>query len=316
MLSFLRFLQQHWKRILFRAHKDKRALAASLALLGMGLYFSYSGFLFFKNPLSFVMLGLGAVLAWRMRKSHEKEDESLIRLSQYSPAAVEPRESAIGSLRSEMLRLWLLLWRASSEQFLNEKSLPEGARVLTRRAVLDKLDGLGLRGELTKEELSLHLSPDGEWSRESIAKNILRAAELEALQYCCGVIDALSPIEDFCRLPKLNLENLAVATKDIRSQPRETFDIRRERDIAAAYYLRCYGEQTRRGIVEKSLDPDVQNVLLVSNADAGNQNSDLLLGTQIVSEVAADRLNAATGQAHLRFAALQHALGVLDPQSS
>src|SRR5579875_3463594 len=35
MISFLQLLRQDWKRILFRAHKDKRSLTALLLLLGI-----------------------------------------------------------------------------------------------------------------------------------------------------------------------------------------------------------------------------------------------------------------------------------------
>ena len=169
-----------------------------------------------------------------------------------------------------------------------------------------------LRGELSSEELKLHLAPDGEWSKESILNNIFRVAELEALQYACGAINILSPIEDFDRIPQFDTERIRVATKDIEWQPRETFEIRRERDMAAAYYLRCLGEQVRRGIVRQSLDEEGRKVLEEVTANAGNHNSDLLIGTQIISDVENDRLSLATGQAYSRFSALQHALSVLE----
>jgi hypothetical protein len=256
MLNFLQFFRQHWKRILFRVHKDKRSLAAFLMLLGIVAYCTYYGFLLFKNPLSFVMLCLGAMAAWRLRKSHEKDDEALIRLTNYAPITIKPSETALASLRVEMMKLWLLLWRASSEHFLNEKFLPDGTEVLTRRCVLDKLDELGLREELNDKELQLHLTPDGEWSKESILENRIRAAELEALQYCCGAIIALSPIEDFYRIVPIDTANISSVTKETAWRPRETFDIRQEREMAAVFYLRCFGEQVNRGLVEKPVSEE------------------------------------------------------------
>lgn len=310
--GFLRFLRQHWKRILLRAHKDRRSLAALLLLLGLIGYCAYYGFLLFKNPLSLVMLGLALFVAWRIRRSHEKEDESLIRLSDYAPVDIEPSDAAVTALRSETIRLWLLLWRASSEHFLGEKTLPEGAEVLTRRVILDKLDSLGLRRELSSKELSLHLTPDGEWSKESVLNNIFRVAELEALQYACGAINILSPIEDFDRLQQINTERIRNATTDTVWRPRETSDIRRERDMAAAFYLRCFGEQLRRGIVQQSLDEEGQKVIREATVSADDHSSDLLIGTKIVSDIENDKLNLATGQAYLRITALQHALSVLE----
>lgn len=297
---------------MFRAHKDRRSLGALLILLNMIVYCAYYGFLLFKNPFSLVMLGLGLFVAWRIRKSHEKDDETLIRLSNYDPVITAPAESAIVTLRSETMRLWLLVWRASSESFLGGQTIPEGKEVLTRRVILDKLEALDLRWELTDKERDLHLLPDGEWSTESVLENIFRAAELEALQYACGVINTLSPIEDFDRIQPIEIERIRSATKDTLWYPRETFDIRRERDMAAVFYLRCLGEQVQRGIVEKNLDEEESRILSEATTNAGDHNADLLIGTKIISEVENDKLNLAAGQSYLRFKTLQHALSLLE----
>jgi hypothetical protein len=278
-------------------------------MLGYCLYY---GFLLFKNPLSFVMLGLGIFVAWRIRKSHEKDDDTLIRLSNYEPVSAAPAESAILTLRLETMRLWLLVWRASSESFLGRQTIPEGKEILTRRVILDKLEALDLRGELTDKERDLHLLPDGGWSMESIIENIFRVAELEALQYASGAINMLSPIEDFDRIQRIEIESIRSAAKDISWQPRETFDIRCERDMAAIFYLRCLGEQVQRGIVQKNLEEEESKILSEATTNAGNHNTDLLIGTKIISEIENDKLNLATGQSYLRFKTLQHALSILE----
>lgn len=257
------------------------------------------------------MLGLGLFVAWRIRKSHEKDDDSLIRLTNYKVVSAPP-ESAIRTLRSEMIRLWLLVWRASGESFLGKQSLPEGKEIVTRRAILDKLETLDLKGDLTDKERDLHLSPDGGWTTESIIENIFRVAELEALQYACGAIKMLSPIEDFDRLQRIEIDSIRSVAKDISWQARETFDIRRERDLAAVFYLRCFAEQMQRGIVQKISDEEESKILSEVAINSGNHNTDLLIGTKIVSEVENDKLNIAAGQAYLRFKTLQHALSVLE----
>lgn len=274
-------------------------------------YCFYYGFLLFKSPLSLVMLGLGLFVAWRIRKSHEKDDDSLIRLTDYKTVSASS-ESAIRTLRSEMIRLWLLVWRASSESFLEKQSVPEGKEIVTRRVILDKLEMLDLKVDLTDRERDLHLLPDGGWSTEFIIENIFKVAELEALQYACGAIKMLSPIEDFDRLQRIEIDSIRNVVKDISWQPRETFDIRRERDMAAVFYLRCFAEQMRRGIVQKSLDEEESEILREAAINAGNHNTDMLIGTKIVSEVENDKLNIAAGQAYLRFKTLQHALSVLE----
>jgi hypothetical protein len=310
--DFLRFFRDHWKRILFRAHKDRRSLGALLLLLGMIGYCLYDGLLLITHPFSLVMLGLGLFVAWRIRKSHEKDNDTLIRLSNYAPVSAAPAESAIRTLRLETMRLWLLVWRAFSESFLGRQTIPEGKEVRTRRVILDKLEALDLRGELTEGERDLHLLPDGGWSTESITENILRVAELEALQYACGAVRTLSPIEDFDRIQRIETESIRNADSDIAWRPRETFDIRRERDMAATFYLRCFGEQVQRGIVQKDLDEEESKILHEATTNAGNHHTDLLIGTKLISEIENDKLNLAAGQSYLRFKTLQHALSVLE----
>jgi hypothetical protein len=308
MLSFLRFWRQHWKRILFRAHKDKRSLTALLFLLGFIAYCAYYGILLFRNPVSFVMLGLGGIVAWRIRQSHDNDEKSLLRLNTYEVVPVDPSEAAIAALRSETLRLWLLLWRASSELFLSEKSLPQGVEVTTRRAVLDKLAELDLRPQISGEELHLHLLPDGEWDKEAILKHVFRISELEALQYCCGVISVLSPIENFDRIARVDGDGIRLVTKATNWQPKATFEVRHESEITAVFYLRCVGEQVNRGIVQRPLDEELRHALQEASSKAGDHNADHLIGTKIISEIESDKLNIAVGQSYMRFSALRHAL--------
>ena len=312
MLNLLRFWRQHWKRILFRAHKDKRSLTALLFLLGIIAYFAYYGFFFFKNPLAFVMLCLGSIVAWRIRKSHENDDKALFRLSDHKPIPVEPSDAAVESLTSETLRLWLLLWRASSELFLSEKVLPEGVEVTTRRAVLDKIDELNLRSKLNSEENQLHLMPDGAWSKETTLNIIFRAAELEALQYACGILTALSPIEDFDRIARIDIERIRFSRAGTEWLPKATFEIRYESEMTAAFYLRCLAEKVRRGMAERPADNEELEILQEASAKQGNQDTDMLIGTKIISEVESDKLNIAAGQSYLRFRALRHALSLLE----
>ena len=258
------------------------------------------------------MLALGFFVAWRIRKSHARDDETLISLSNYEPISTAPTVSAILTLRSETMRLWLLVWRASSESSLSRGTIPAGKEILTRRVVLDKLEYLDLRRELTDKERDLHLLPDGGWSPESVLENIFRAAELEALQYACGAINRLSPIEDFDRIQPADIEQIRNTDKNVEWHPRETFDIRRESEMAAAFYLRCLGEQIKRGIVQKDLEEEESKILREATAHAGDHNADLLIGTKIISEVEDHRLNLAAGQSYLRFTALQRALSIIE----
>jgi len=258
------------------------------------------------------MLCLGGIVAWRIRKSHEEDEKALFRLSDHKPVHIEPSETAVESLRSETLRLWLLLWRASSELFLSEKTLPANVEVVTRRAVLDKLEDLDLRSALSSEELQLHLLPDGDWSKEVALRHLFRVAELEALQYSCGFANELSPVEDFETLPRVDVEGIRGLTKGARRPSKETFEIRHESEMTAVFYLRCLAEQVKRGSVERPLEEEQRQILEEASAKAGDPNADLLIGTKIISEVESDKLNIATSQAYMRFSALRHALSMLE----
>jgi hypothetical protein len=143
-------------------------------------------------------------------------------------------------------------------------------------------------------------------------------SELEALQYCCGVSSALSPIENFDRIARIDTEGIRLVTKATKWQPKATFEIRHESELTAIFYLRCIAEQVKRGIVGGPLDEEHQQVLQEASAKAGDHNADLLIGIKIISEIESDKLNIAAGQSYLRFSALRHALSVLeaDPEAS
>lgn len=278
-------------------------------------YVALYGVFLSRNPFALVMLALGSLAAWIIQRSNRKADEEIFSLATYKATDARPSVRAIDLLRDETIRLWVLVWRASSEAFLKNKVLPENSEVRTRRVILDTLASLNLRDSLSSEELDLHLLPDGDWNNESISTVICRRAELEALQYACGAITLLSPIEDFDRLPRMDFGPLSELAQRSAWKPRETYDIRREREMAASFYVRCLAEQEHRGIRAVFENEEGKMILDEARANAGSENTDLLIGTEIVSEVGDDRLRLATGQAWLRLTALGHALSILEGTS-
>lgn len=269
--SFLRFFGQHWKRIVLRAHKDKRSLWALLLLLGMVSYVVFYGYYLLKNPVSLAILCLAIFVSWRIRTSYKKDDELLISFSSYVPINAKPPQSAVMTLHVRTLRLWLLIWRASSESFLHKGHVPEGKEVLTRRVILDKLNELNLLDNLTESERDLHFLPDSAWPLDDIATTLIRRSELEALQYATGAVSSLVPNEDFNRIQTLSIDQIQTVTSDTIWQTQETFDIRNERDVAAAFYLRCLGEKVRRGTFKTNLDQSERELLEGAAERAGDE---------------------------------------------
>jgi hypothetical protein len=311
--SFFRFFRQHWKRIVLRAHKDRRSLAALLLLVGIVSYVSIYGYYLLKNPVSLLMLGLAIFVTWRIRKSHKKDDETLVSFSTYKPINVAPTQAAVMTLRTRTLGLWLLVWRGSSENFLRTNEVPEGQEVLTRRIILSKLRELNLLDDLSERERNLHFLPDGAWSDDDISPCLFRRSELEVFQYATGIVDSLIPIEDFDKIQQLSIDQIQNITPNSNWKPRETFDLRRERDMSATFYLRCLGEQVRRGTVEATFEQEEREAIDGANQRAGDENADFLIGTKIISDAGDLELILGISQSYLRFTALQQTLTLLEP---
>jgi hypothetical protein len=201
-----------------------------------------------------------------------------------------------------------------SENFLSKNEVPEGKEVLTRRTILSKLRELNLLDDLSEQERNLHFLPDGAWSVDDISAQLFRRAELEVLQYATGIIDSLIPIEDFDKIQQLSID-IQNVTPNTNWKPRETFDIRRERDMSAAFYLRCLGEQVRRGTVEATFEQQEREAIDGANQRAGDENADFLIGTKIISDAGDVELILAISQAYLRFTALQQTLSLFEPTS-
>ena len=265
-----------------------------------------------KSPLSLVLLLLALLVGAAIRHSHRREDQARFTLSHYpNVESTIPRETfqAIGS---RTLRLAFLIWRALSESNLHRIPTPPGKEVATRRVILSKLTELDLRNSLAEEELDLHLLPDGSWSSEQISSVLVRSAELQALRYCTGLDKHMEPIEDLNILPRIDVQSLTQLTPDSTWHFRPTYDIRKERDEAAAYFLRCLAEKRRRGLYQGSLTEDEQHLFEMASLHAGDENHDLLLGTDTVAEASEASLEMATAQSHIRFKTLNDILAELE----
>ncbi len=204
------------------------------------------------------------------------------------------------------------MWRAGGENELRNRSVPAGKEVVTRRVVLDQLAELGLRNELDEQELDLHLLPDGAWSVDQISSVIMRCAELQALKYCVGIDRHLGPLEDLQALPTSDVAWLGKLQSASSSLAPVTYDIRKERDEAAAYFLRCLAEKRRRGLYQVDLDEELIELLDSASVHAADESHDLLLGTQTVANASQRSLAMATEQSHFRFETLSNVLTELE----
>ncbi len=81
--SFFRFFRRHWKRIILRAHKDRRSLAALLLLLGILIYVGIYGYYFLKNPVRLLCWDSRSSLPGGSVNHTKKDDEPLVSFSTY-----------------------------------------------------------------------------------------------------------------------------------------------------------------------------------------------------------------------------------------
>jgi hypothetical protein len=107
---------------------------------------------------SVAMIVLAAAAAAAVRDKREEDEQE-----QRSPAIKDETKLAICR---EASLVAALLERLASERYLQEKELPPGVQIVTRRVLLDRLMELGLRDELEPWLNDLLLAPDGHWTNE------------------------------------------------------------------------------------------------------------------------------------------------------
>jgi hypothetical protein len=176
-----------------RAHKDKRARKHLLALLLL------VGFLILIPAicLAYLMILIATCawlfipfvipVLWWIKRSAKREFEPLNIAPTPEPLPSGPSIEERSSLRLYLAELAVIyavmVDRAGSERFLQEKELPEGVEVISRRAHLELLKSHGIWERMAPADRQAIMMPDGHWDWTRINQMAMEIEPLRLLRW-------------------------------------------------------------------------------------------------------------------------------------
>lgn len=303
--SAFRLIWVHRRRMFHRAGKDSRYGRPILFAFGVLIYIGVYGFYYAQNPGAFLLLLPGLAVAIWIGRRNRVEDETFPTLLpsrpeiQISPLAIE------GEVEKILLRFFLFR-RALSELSLHQAPGTDLTNIGTRAKVLAEIRAAGLETLWSMEERDLHLLPDGAWTEDAAISVIARVAEIEALLWASGLRKSLLPVEDLNTVVRLS-SNEPLLVESARW--RDIDELRLQTDLAFEAWLRVVAELRSRGTPTEAIEDEafLQQLDFIA-AQGGHQNTDLVLGTRLVTEAADTELGVARDQLAMRIRALSSLL--------
>ena len=277
---------------------------------GLAVYVTFYAVYFVRNPAAAVMLLLGVGVAAWIRRRNRADDATFPTLTVPNALPLAHRDAARSEEGLRVLSLWLLYVRALSELAIrhNARHLPE--EVATRSVLLARMRDLGLLESLQAEERDLHYLPDGSWPEAVTISTVGRSAELEALLWSAGEVKSLTPIEDLDSVRTVDLPGPDRLCAPKALEWRDQNEIRTESYAAYVAWLRVFAEMRHRGFDDPFLqDADLIKASAQVTSDVGDENRDLVLGTELITHCEEKQLRIAHEQLAMRFSALR---GVID----
>ena len=329
-LFLLLFKKSYWRMIfrratwheawlsLLRAHKDRRARQHLgrflLLILAPALCVGYLSWIV-GSGMVYILPVLIPILWWQMRQSRQSKPPTVVPETQPTPREFTPEEKR--SLRGFFARLTLfyavMVDRAGSEGFLKQKVLPEGFEVTARRIYLDLLKKHDLWDRMSRLDREAMMMPDGHWAIRQINVAALSIEPLRLLRW-------ILRIDFYLPLVGQQLRGDFRQSHDLVRAPQKVFDgtelgavpmIETARDSARHYYVRCLAEEITRGYRTLPEDHSTDWAHEITQALAGKQHDDLVLGDKLVSETERDQLEWATLLSWNRLQYLNWTLAIL-----
>jgi hypothetical protein len=269
-------------------------------LRGYSLQFGRVGATLSAIPIAFLLLlVVGNEISHRLGR----------RAKERSSPSVGPTMK-LGLYRETCL-LATLLERLGSESYLSEKELPPGVEIVTRRAILDRLNSLGLREGLEPWTLDLLLAPDGHWTHEQKRRAAGAWERFVVLHWTLGLSE-LRPLNDSPNYNLADARSLFQIKRPIGLSVRPSWDLRPAREEADNFFNRCWTELTARGALSGVDKDDVDQAILLRAeiADEGYLG-DYLIGTMTVAEVDLATLWYCSIRAYRRWEATSRIIDVL-----
>lgn len=303
--SVFRLIWVHRRRMFHRAGKDSRYGRPLLFAFGASIYIAVYGFYYARNPAAFLLLLPGLAVAIWIGRRNRVEDEAFPTLLTSRPE-IQISPLAIDGETEQILLRFFLFRRALSELALHQVPGTDLTNIETRSKVLAEIRSAGLETLWSVEERDLHLLPDGAWSEDSAIGVIARVAEIEALLWASGLQKSLLPVEDLNTVVRLSAKEPLLVES---ARWRETDELRLQTNLAFEAWLRVVAELRSRGTPTEAIEDEafLQQLDFVA-AQGGHENTDLVLGTRLVTEAEDTELRVARDQLAMRITVLSNLL--------
>jgi hypothetical protein len=292
-----------------RAHKDRRArkqlIQLAWACLIPFVCLAYAIWIFRVNALVVIPI-LIPIFIWQAIRGKERREQAEAQRRQSNPhRELDPQQmDAFRAYFADVALIYaVMLDRAGSERYVQEKVLPEGIEITTRRVHLDVLKSTGLWDKMDQRDREAMMAPDGSWSRDWIEHLTMGFEPLRLLRWLLKVDSFLPNIGQQLRFDYKLANEIVRAPEKLRSGKAvvQTSVIEVGRRAAEGFYNRCIAEQIHRGYVEPKDEHSSQVAARIATSMADKQHEDLVLGVKLVSEASRDELIWATMLARRRL---------------
>jgi hypothetical protein len=274
-----------------RAHKDKRArqklLVTTFIFIALIAYLVYV--IYAIGSGGFILLLFALPLLWWIRRQAKKEDEPM----HIAPVIVPRSEKEIDEeswLRRQFFVEVLVLYavladRASSENFLKTKEVPEGHEIITRSRHIELLKALGLWERMAQRDREIIMQPDGHWEAGLINQMALNLEVVMVLRWMLGIDFILFETDPRNKASFTRAHELLMSAQKLIDGEEVKDDLLPVFNYYRNLFYRCYAELIKRNVVR----PDEVKVIEWGQKYAGElegkQDVDIVIGSHVVSEL-------------------------------
>jgi len=253
------------------------ALAASVGIGGAAIVAFLLSFLLELTLKSLARYGFGT--------TRKEAEQGLNAADMQFQGAVTPTPELLLEFEQITLLNAILICRASSEQFVRSKELPQGVTIVTRQRHLELLRQHGMYDKLGAQERDLLIAADGHWT-EAVSNSVF--ALLEPLRLFRWTLR----LDPFLNHPGATPPGNIATASELVDDPTELFrakafvtlkDIRIALRTAEAYCYRCWAEGVKRGFFGANIPEKEAELRKYAETFEGQEAGDLLLGSAIVN---------------------------------
>ena len=190
----------------------------------------------------------------------------------------------------------VLVDRAASEIFVQNKRLPQGVEVITRRRHLELLRSKGLYDRLGNRERDLLLLPDGHWPEATIDAVTLLLEQVRLLRWSLR-IDRFLPTVGADLRADFKLATELVNQPELVANGKATLaleDLRVALSAAEQFFHRTWSEGVRRAIYTVSEAGEAEQTKRYADLMQHRESEDLLIAATLVGEAKDEEIRLAT----------------------